>query len=113
MPRTYPSRISKRGADAAPAKRPRAISYIANCPPERRPSITAEQVASFSGLNINAAGKLLAEMQARFAATLKNTLLRIEDPAVRKIVIMSKWQRGEITAAEAEYLIAELGLKEA
>jgi hypothetical protein len=41
---------------------------------------------------------------------LVKALSRIEDPAARKIVIMSKWERGEITAKEAERLIRELGL---
>jgi hypothetical protein len=41
---------------------------------------------------------------------LAKALSRIEDPAARKIVIMSKWERGEITAKEAERLIRELGL---
>jgi hypothetical protein len=44
---------------------------------------------------------------------LKRVLLRIKDPSARKIVIMSKWQRGEIAPEEAEALIRELGLKEA
>lgn len=44
---------------------------------------------------------------------LVKTLKRIQDPSARKTVIMSKWQRGEITSDEAERLIRELGLKEA
>lgn len=44
-------------------KRPRAISFIANWPSDR--PLTAEQVANNTGLNINAARKLLDEMRAR------------------------------------------------
>lgn len=45
--------------------------------------------------------------------TLKRTLERIDDPSARKLVIMSKWQRGKITPDQAEQLIRELGLREA
>lgn len=45
--------------------------------------------------------------------SLKNALLRIDDPSARKIVIMSKWERGEISPREAERLIQEGGLANA
>lgn len=41
---------------------------------------------------------------------LKNLLSRIADPSARKIVIMSKWERGELSGAQAEGLIHDLGL---
>lgn len=44
---------------------------------------------------------------------LKRTLLRIDDPSARKIVIMSKWERGQLTNEEAHGLIVELGLEAA
>jgi hypothetical protein len=43
-------------------------------------------------------------------SALKRALMRIDDPSARKIVIMSKWQRGEITPEQAEILIREMGL---
>lgn len=36
---------------------------------------------------------------------LARVLNRIEDPSARKIVIMSKWERRQITDAECEELI--------
>jgi hypothetical protein len=44
---------------------------------------------------------------------LARALNRIDDPTARKIVIMSKWQRGELTACEAERLIRAGGLEAA
>lgn len=44
---------------------------------------------------------------------LERVLLRIEDPAARKIVIMAKRQRGEITDNETEHLIRAGGLEAA
>lgn len=41
---------------------------------------------------------------------LKNALSRIADPSACKAVIMSKWERGELSAAQAEGLIHDLGL---
>lgn len=44
------------------------------------------------------------------SASLERAMARIDDPAVRKIVILSKWQRGELSGFEAERLIRRLGL---
>lgn len=41
----------------------------------------------------------------RDLSTLARVLNRIDDPAARKIVIMGKRERGEITDAETERLI--------
>ena len=41
----------------------------------------------------------------RDLSTLARVLNRIEDPSARKTVIMSKWERREITGNEAERLI--------
>lgn len=41
---------------------------------------------------------------------LERVLSQIDDPSARKIVVMSKWQRGEIVRAQAEQLIRHLGL---
>lgn len=41
---------------------------------------------------------------------LERALIQIADPSARKIVIMSKWERGELTASEATYLIRKLNL---
>ena len=42
--------------------------------------------------------------------SLKRVLLRVEDPAARKAVIMSKYERGELTRLQASRLIRKLGL---
>lgn len=44
---------------------------------------------------------------------LQRVLMRIEDPSARKILIMSWWERGEITPEQAELLIRENGLEAA
>jgi hypothetical protein len=44
---------------------------------------------------------------------LVRVLNRIEDPAARKIVIMSKRERGEITDEETEQLIKQCGVVQA
>lgn len=49
----------------------------------------------------------------RDLSTITSTLNRIEDLSVRKAVIMSKWQRGELTPCEAERLIRAGGLEAA
>jgi hypothetical protein len=49
----------------APSKHTSAIAYIANCPPERRRSLTAEQVHAATGLNVAACQKLLDGFEAR------------------------------------------------
>lgn len=41
---------------------------------------------------------------------LVRVLKRISDPSARKSVIMSKWERGELSEFEAERLIRRLGL---
>jgi hypothetical protein len=51
----------------APSKNAVAITYIANCPPERRQSLTAEQVHAATGLNVTACQKLLDGFEARAA----------------------------------------------
>jgi hypothetical protein len=43
----------------------------------------------------------------------ERALARIDRPTARKLVVMSKWERGEISASEAERLIRELGLASA
>jgi hypothetical protein len=50
-------------------------------------------------------------MSARRPTALERALARIDDPSARKIVIMSKWSRGEITDEEAERLIRDGGLE--
>lgn len=40
-------------------------------------------------------------------------LNRIDDPTVRKIIVMRWWERGEITPAEAEKLIRDNALEAA
>jgi hypothetical protein len=49
----------------------------------------------------------------RDLSTLTRVLNRIDDPSARKTVIMSKWQRGELTPCEAERLIRAGGLEAA
>lgn len=49
----------------------------------------------------------------RDLSPLVRTLNRIADPAARKSVIMSKWERQEITPDEAERLIRLCGLEAA
>jgi hypothetical protein len=44
---------------------------------------------------------------------LRRMLAQIEDPAARKIVIMAKRQRGELTDEETERLIRDGGLADA
>jgi hypothetical protein len=58
--------------------------------------------------------------EKRLPATLAMAPLRkalrsieIEDPTAAKIVVMSKWERGEISGLEAEQLIRGLGLEAA
>lgn len=41
---------------------------------------------------------------------LERALKRIEDQSVRKIVIMAKWERGELTRLQTLRLIRKLGL---
>jgi hypothetical protein len=41
---------------------------------------------------------------------LEKALQRIECPSARKAVIMSKWDRGELSASAASYLIRKLDL---
>lgn len=41
---------------------------------------------------------------------LQNALSHIADPSARKLVIMSKYERGELTANDAQRLIREGGL---
>jgi hypothetical protein len=43
-------------------------------------------------------------------AKLVRVLERIEDPSARKAVIMSKWERGELTRLQACRLIRRMGL---
>ena len=40
-------------------------------------------------------------------------LNRIEDPSARKLVIMSKWERKQLTSDEAERLIQLCGVRNA
>jgi hypothetical protein len=40
----------------------------------------------------------------------ERALARIDCPTARKLVVMSKWERGELSASEAERLIHKLGL---
>lgn len=49
----------------------------------------------------------------RDLSPLAHVLNRIADPAARKAVIMSKWERGQLSPAEAERLICKMGLKDA
>jgi hypothetical protein len=49
----------------------------------------------------------------RDLSTITRVLNRIDDPSARKTVIMSKWQRGELTTCEAERLICAGGLEAA
>lgn len=49
----------------------------------------------------SAAGKIEA---------LERALKRIEDPSARKIVVMAKWERGELTRLQTRRLIRKLGL---
>lgn len=44
------------------------------------------------------------------ASGLERVLSRIEDPSARKIVIMAKWEKGELSEFEAARLIRKLGL---
>jgi hypothetical protein len=43
----------------------------------------------------------------------ERALARIDCPTARKLVVMSKWERGELSASEAERLIREFGLASA
>lgn len=49
----------------------------------------------------------------RDLSSLVRTLNRIEDPSARKICIMLKRERGEITDGETEQLIKLCGVKHA
>lgn len=49
----------------------------------------------------------------RDISPLARVLNRIECPSARKIVIMSKWERGQLTADEAERLIRLCGVRNA
>ena len=53
------------------------------------------------------------ESGGRDLSTLARVLNRIEDPSARKSVIMSKWDRREITNVECEWLIRNLNLEAA
>jgi hypothetical protein len=65
--------------------------------------------------------RLALKMQSiRFVLSANNTLGRLErilgritDPSARKTVIMSKWERGEISSAQAKHLIRAGGLESA
>jgi hypothetical protein len=43
----------------------------------------------------------------------ERSLARIDDPSARKTVIMSKWERGDISSAQAKHLIRAGGLEAA
>jgi len=45
--------------------------------------------------------------------SLKRALSHIDDPSARKTVIMTKWERGELSRLQACRLIRGLGLVEA
>jgi hypothetical protein len=47
----------------------------------------------------------------RSVNALERALNRIGEPTVRKIVVMSKWERGELSADEARHLIRVCGLE--
>jgi hypothetical protein len=49
----------------------------------------------------------------RDLASIASVLNRIEDPSALKTVIMSKWERKELTASEAMHLIRKFGLEQA
>lgn len=53
------------------------------------------------------------ESSMRSLQPLADVLNRIEDPATRKIVIMSKRKRGDLSDTETEWLIRRLGLEAA
>lgn len=46
----------------------------------------------------------------RIDKPLERALARIDDPSARKLVIMAKWQRGELSEFEAERMIRRMGL---
>lgn len=50
---------------------------------------------------------------SRDMTTLARVLNRIADPSARKLVIMGKYQRGEITDAETAELIELCGVRNA
>jgi hypothetical protein len=50
---------------------------------------------------------------SRDLAPLARVLNRIEDPSARKSVIMSKWERKQLTSDEAERLIQLCGVRNA
>jgi hypothetical protein len=49
----------------------------------------------------------------RDLSSLASVLNRIDDPSARKAVVMSKWERRQITNDEAERLIRLCGLEAA
>jgi hypothetical protein len=65
----------------------------------------------FRHLYPNRAGGLRIEM--RDLTSIASVLNRIEDPSALKTVIMSKWERKELTASEAMQLIRKFGLEQA
>jgi hypothetical protein len=55
-----------RHSSSTSRKRSKAVSFLANCPPERRAALTAEDVTKVSGLSARNARKVLDEMRERF-----------------------------------------------
>lgn len=60
--------MTRRRHRPSPRKRSLATTFIANCPPERLPTLTAEDVRGATGLNLGEAARALEAYRARVAA---------------------------------------------